>query len=85
MAASDKGKFVDDDNQKCKSMIHFDEDMYCKKVAPLAEEIMVLTHKLLQKKKAKLDKGKFMMSVEDDMDWYTNEMREHSEKFAEGF
>ncbi|GKB04415.1 putative ribonuclease H-like domain-containing protein [Tanacetum coccineum] len=85
MASSNKGKFVDDDNQKCKSMIHVDKDMYCKKVTPLAEEIMVLTRKLLQKKRAKLDKGKSMMYVEDDMDWYTNEMREHAEKFAEGF
>nr|GEX95279.1 transposase, mutator type [Tanacetum cinerariifolium] len=47
--------------------------MNCKKVTPLAEEIMVLT---LQKKKANLDKGKFMMLVEDDMDWYTDEIRE---------
>ncbi|GKA70722.1 hypothetical protein Tco_0776861 [Tanacetum coccineum] len=29
-------------------------------------------------------KGKSMMPVEDDMDWYTNEMREHAEKIAEG-
>ncbi|GJY31326.1 hypothetical protein Tco_0414821 [Tanacetum coccineum] len=40
MATSDKGKFVDDDNQKGKSMMSLDEDKYFKKVTPLAEEIM---------------------------------------------
>ncbi|GKD35190.1 hypothetical protein Tco_1250699, partial [Tanacetum coccineum] len=35
---------------------------------------MVVTRKLLQKKKAKLDKGKSMMPMEDDMDWYTDEI-----------
>ncbi|GKE36745.1 hypothetical protein Tco_1460150 [Tanacetum coccineum] len=85
MAASDKGKFMDDDSQKGKSMMYVDEDRYCKKVTPLAEEIMVLTRKLLQKKKAKLDKGKSMILVEDDLDWYTDEMREHAEKVVDRF
>nr|GEV82560.1 putative transposase, mutator type, MULE transposase domain protein [Tanacetum cinerariifolium] len=82
MAASDKGKFVDNDSQKGKSLIPADEDRYCKKVTLLGDEIMVLTRKLLQKKKAELDKGKSMMLVEDDMDWYTDEIKEHAEKNA---
>ncbi|GJR04671.1 putative reverse transcriptase domain-containing protein [Tanacetum coccineum] len=45
----------------------------------------VLTRKLLQKKKAKLDKGKSMILVEDDLDWYTDEMREHTEKVVDRF
>ncbi|GKB51753.1 hypothetical protein Tco_0902506, partial [Tanacetum coccineum] len=46
---------------------------------------MVMTRKLLQKKKAALYKGKSMMHVEDDMGWYTDEMREHAEKIAKGW
>ncbi|GJX26570.1 ribonuclease H-like domain-containing protein [Tanacetum coccineum] len=37
---SDKGKFVVDESQKGKSIMLIDEDIYCKKVTPLAEEIM---------------------------------------------
>ncbi|GJX30264.1 hypothetical protein Tco_0238343 [Tanacetum coccineum] len=51
MATSDKGKFVDDDNQKGKSMMSLDEDKYFKKVTPLAEEIMIGT--LMNEKHAK--------------------------------
>ncbi|GKE58847.1 hypothetical protein Tco_1498032 [Tanacetum coccineum] len=85
MVASDKGKFVDDDSQKGKSLMPVNKDMYCKKVILLGEEFMVLACKLLQKKKTELDKGKSMMLVEDDMDWYTDEIREHVENVAEGF
>ncbi|GJR57771.1 hypothetical protein Tco_1499933 [Tanacetum coccineum] len=60
-------------------MILVDEDMYCKRVTLLTDKIMVLTRKLLQKK-AELDKGKSMMPEEDDMDWYIDEIREHTEK-----
>ncbi|GKE63792.1 hypothetical protein Tco_1514159, partial [Tanacetum coccineum] len=68
-----------------KSMMPIDKDMYHKKVTPLAEAIMVMARKLLQLKNAELDKVKSMMPVEDDMDWYTDEMREHATKIAEGF
>nr|GEW14670.1 putative RNA-directed DNA polymerase [Tanacetum cinerariifolium] len=64
---------------------HVEKDKYCKKVTPLAEEIMILRRKVLQKKKAELDKVKSMMLVKDDMDWYTTEMREQAEKVAKGF
>nr|GEY59645.1 hypothetical protein [Tanacetum cinerariifolium] len=97
MALNDQGRppledWVGRQKKKRKSSRHdderfmkdVDEDRYCKKVTPLGKEIMVLTCKLLQKK-AELDKGKSMMHVEDDMDWYTYEMREKAEKVAEGF
>nr|GEU53116.1 hypothetical protein [Tanacetum cinerariifolium] len=58
MAATDNGK----------SMMHVDNDMSFKKNSPLAEEIMVMTHKPLQKKKPALYKP-----VEDDMGWYIDE------------
>ncbi|GKA63030.1 hypothetical protein Tco_0762549 [Tanacetum coccineum] len=66
-----------------KSMMPVDKDMYHKKVTPLAKAIMVMARKLLQLKNVELDKGKSMMPVEDDMDWYTDEMREHATKIAE--
>ncbi|GJX75343.1 hypothetical protein Tco_0313938 [Tanacetum coccineum] len=69
MVARDKSKFVDDDSQEDKSMMHVDEYKYCKKVTLLTDEIMVLTRKILQKKKAELEKGKSMMLVEEDIDW----------------
>nr|GEW04767.1 hypothetical protein [Tanacetum cinerariifolium] len=43
------------------------------------------THKILQKKKAELHKGTSMMPVEDDMDWYTEEIKEQAEKVAGGY
>ncbi|GJT23902.1 hypothetical protein Tco_0893839 [Tanacetum coccineum] len=55
------------------------------KVKPLTDEIMEHTHNILQKKKAELHKGTSMIPVEDDMDWYTEEIREQAEKIAEGY
>ncbi|GJV85195.1 hypothetical protein Tco_1525093 [Tanacetum coccineum] len=57
MAVSDKGKFVDDNNHKGKSMMPLDDDMYCKKVTLLNDEIMEESRKILQKKIANLRKG----------------------------
>ncbi|GJR54863.1 hypothetical protein Tco_1405384 [Tanacetum coccineum] len=63
---------------KGKPMMPVDEDMSLKKISPLAKEIMVMTCKLLQNKNTALYKGKSMMHVEDDMGWYSNEMKEHA-------
>ncbi|GJX44939.1 hypothetical protein Tco_0261615 [Tanacetum coccineum] len=72
MAASDKGKFL------------VDEDISFKKISPFAEEIMVMIRKRLQKTKATSYKAKSMMHVEDDMGWYTDEIRKHAEKIVDG-
>ncbi|GJT14851.1 hypothetical protein Tco_0873557 [Tanacetum coccineum] len=69
MAASDNGKFL------------VDEDRSFKKISPLAEEIIVMILKCLQKTKATSYKAK-LMHLEDDMGWYTDEMREHAEKIV---
>ncbi|GJX44940.1 hypothetical protein Tco_0261616, partial [Tanacetum coccineum] len=55
--------------------------MSFKKILPLAEEIIVMIHKCIQNTKATSYKAK-LMNLEDDIGWYTNEMRAHAEKIV---
>ncbi|GKA37152.1 hypothetical protein Tco_0723717, partial [Tanacetum coccineum] len=70
MAASDNGKFL------------VDEDMSFKKISPLAEEIIVMIRKRIQKTKATSYNAK-LMNQEDDTGWYTNEMRAQTENIVD--
>ncbi|GJZ47898.1 hypothetical protein Tco_0601730 [Tanacetum coccineum] len=56
--------------------------MSFKKISPLAEEIIVMIRKHIQKTKAASYKAK-LMHLEDDMGWYTTEMRARAEKIAD--
>ncbi|GKG38551.1 hypothetical protein Tco_0460263, partial [Tanacetum coccineum] len=50
-----------------------DEDMSFKKISPMAEEIMVMIRKCLQK-----------TNVVNDMVWYNDEVRKHAKKIVDG-
>ncbi|GJT15693.1 hypothetical protein Tco_0718135 [Tanacetum coccineum] len=63
MAVSDHGKFL------------IDEDLSFKKISPLVEEFIVMIRKHIQKIKTSSYNAK-LMRLEDDMGWYTDEMRE---------
>ncbi|GKA18087.1 hypothetical protein Tco_0697924 [Tanacetum coccineum] len=69
-ASSDNGKFL------------VDKDRSFKKISPLAKEIIVMIRKRIQKTKAASYKAK-LMHLEDDMGWYTDEMRAHTEKIVD--
>nr|GEU96090.1 transposase, MuDR, MULE transposase domain protein [Tanacetum cinerariifolium] len=56
--------------------------MSFKKISPLAEEIIVMIRKRLQKTKASSYKAK-LMHLEDGMGWYTDEIWEQAEKIAD--
>ncbi|GJY90025.1 hypothetical protein Tco_0505221 [Tanacetum coccineum] len=84
MALCDKGKFVNDDSWKGKFMMPEDDDMYCKKVTLLNEDIMEQSRNNLQKQILEFEKSKSMMPVEDDMTCYTEEIREHAQKVFGG-
>ncbi|GJY99753.1 hypothetical protein Tco_0517183 [Tanacetum coccineum] len=62
LCGSDNGKFL------------VDEDWSFKKMSPLAEEIIIMISKRIKKTKATSYKAK-LMHLEDDMGWYTDEMR----------
>nr|GEU46512.1 protein SPA1-related 2-like isoform X1 [Tanacetum cinerariifolium] len=71
--------------QKGKSMMHVDDHRYCKKVTLLTDEIMEQSCKILQKQIVEFEKDKSMILVEDDMCWFTDEIKERAQKVVEGF